>query len=220
MRAPRRDGPDGSSRGGGGRTPIFKNVPMIVVALLAPMAAIAGLGWVSRDFQVLSIFTGAIFARPIEQPLGPVVPYFAHVFLHGGFTHLLINGLALLSFGAAAARPFGESWTGRLFFLAFFFACGAAGAAVNQAVEWGSASPMVGASTALSGCLAAAGFVAGGQAMMLRYAASWAAINLVIAALSMMMDIPIAWAGHMGGLAAGVMLYPIILRLYLDRRLP
>lgn len=219
MRAQRRDGPGGSFRSGGGRTPVFKNVPFIVVALLVPMAAVMALGWLSRDFQFFSMMSGAIFARPTAQPLGPVFPYFAHVFLHGGFTHLLINGLALLSFGAAAARPFGENWRGRLVFLAFFFACGAAGAAVNQAVEWGSASPMVGASTALSGCLAAAGFVAGGQAMMVRYAATWAGINIVIAVVSMTANIPIAWAGHMGGLAAGVMLYPVVLRLYLDRRL-
>ncbi len=55
-----------------------------------------------------------------------------------------------MPFGAITARRFGA-----LAFFAFFLTCGAAGAAAHLAFNWGSPDPVIGASGAISGLMAA-----------------------------------------------------------------
>src|ERR1700733_15165084 len=81
--------------------------------------------------------------------LDRAVPFVSYIFLHGSLTHLLINCVWLVPFGAIVARRFG----GLLFFL-FFLVCGIAGAATYLAFNWGSNAPVVGASGAISGLMA------------------------------------------------------------------
>jgi membrane associated rhomboid family serine protease len=92
--------------------------------------------------------------------------FVSYAFIHGDVTHLLINVVWLLPFGTAVARRFG---TGR--FLAMFAATAAAGAAVHLVTHRGELLPMIGASAAISGFMAAAirfVFQAGGPLGMLR----------------------------------------------------
>jgi membrane associated rhomboid family serine protease len=72
------------------------------------------------------------------------------MFLHGGWAHLLGNGLFLWVFGNNV-----EDSMGRLRFLAFYLICGLAAAAAQTAIDPGSIVPMVGASGAISGVLGA-----------------------------------------------------------------
>ena len=65
--------------------------------------------------------------------------------------HLGINAVWLLAFGSAVARRFGP-----LRFLLFFAVTAAAGAAMHLATHYGELVPMVGASAAISGFMAAA----------------------------------------------------------------
>src|SRR5271165_106731 len=78
------------------------------------------------------------------------IPFVSYIFLHGNFTHLAINCIWLLPFGAITARRFGA-----LAFFAFFLLCGAIGITVHLAFHWGSTDPVVGASAAISGLMAA-----------------------------------------------------------------
>jgi membrane associated rhomboid family serine protease len=76
-------------------------------------------------------------------------------FLHGGFTHLLFNMLALYMFGPDIERLFGTR-----FFTLYYFACVVTAAITHLAVTaWMGAAPapMVGASGAVFGLLLAFG---------------------------------------------------------------
>jgi len=72
------------------------------------------------------------------------------LFLHGGWGHILGNGLFLWIFGDNV-----EDRMGRLRFLVFYLLCGLVAAAAQTFVAPASAIPMVGASGAISGVLGA-----------------------------------------------------------------
>lgn len=77
--------------------------------------------------------------------------FVSYGFIHGDLTHLGFNVLWFLPFGSAVARRFG---TAR--FLAFFAATAATGAAMHLLTHDHEFVPMIGASAAISGCMAAA----------------------------------------------------------------
>ena len=78
------------------------------------------------------------------------IPFVSYMGLHNDLTHLAINSLWLLAFGPIVARRFGG-----FLFLLFFLVCGVAGAATHLAFNWGSLVPVIGASGAISGLMAA-----------------------------------------------------------------
>src|SRR5580765_7899584 len=149
-----------------------------------------------------------------------VVPFLSYLGLHGSWTHLIINCLWLLAFGPIVARRFGN-----VLFLLFFLACGVAAALCYLALNWGSPVPVVGASGAISGLMAAAIRMLPGQApwvtqseaplapllsrQILVFSAIWAAINLLTALTGLGVGGEsglIAWQAHLGGFLAGLLL--------------
>lgn len=72
------------------------------------------------------------------------------MFLHGGWAHLLGNGLFLWIFGNNV-----EDSMGRFRFAVFYLLCGLVAAAAQIAIDPASIVPMVGASGAISGVLGA-----------------------------------------------------------------
>lgn len=207
MTVPRRDA----------RNPVFNDVPQAVIWLTAAIGLAGVAAELSEPFRQVAFEWGAFisvyaFDRPSVAPAA--APWFLHVFVHGNWTHLIMNVLGLLAFGAAAARPFGTGMKASLGFLAFFFACALAGAGAHWLSGPASQIPMVGASTGISGCLVAAGWARGGVRGMASMALPWLAINLVFAVLDTQMWIAIAWAAHIGGLVAGVILYPVFVALF------
>ena len=74
-----------------------------------------------------------------------------YALLHGGWPHLTLNSVWLLAFGSAVARRFG---TAR--FLGLFAVTALAGGLAHLATHFEDVAPMVGASAAVSGCMAAA----------------------------------------------------------------
>lgn len=145
------------------REPLF-NVPTVIVALLAVLAAIHGVRTVllteDQDLWVL-LYLAFIPARyDSSLVLGGVLPgglaadiwtFVSYSLLHGSWMHLGVNGVWLLAFGSALARRFGV-----LRFLAFFAVTAAAGAAMHLLTNAGSQAPMIGASASISGAMAAA----------------------------------------------------------------
>src|SRR5690606_34648841 len=71
--------------------------------------------------------------------------------IHADWTHFGVNAIWLLPFGSAVARRFG---TGR--FVIFFVVASAIGAAAHLATHPHDPAPMIGASAAISGTMAAA----------------------------------------------------------------
>jgi len=216
------------------RQPVFQ-APAIVLWLIGTLAAAHGLRMLVSDAraQDLVYAYGLVPARYsrafLESHMADpgtmwerAVPFVSYMGLHSDITHLVINCLWLLAFGPIVARR----WGGVLF-LVFFMVCGVAGAGAYLAVNWGSAVPVVGASGAISGLMAAAirmmppstapwmrGLSEQPLAplfsrQILMFSAVWGVINFLAA----MMDIGgdgqrglIAWQAHLGGFVAGLLL--------------
>jgi membrane associated rhomboid family serine protease len=139
------------------------NVPVVVLSLLAAMGLIHALtSFVSvdqaTDFLVLFAFIPARYDVKLLSELwwvpgwgAAVWTFLTYAFIHGNLMHLGFNGVWLLAFGTPVARRFGP-----LRFLIFFLFSAAVGAALHLAVHSGDRLPMVGASAAISGAMAAA----------------------------------------------------------------
>ncbi len=148
------------------------------------------------------------------------IPFVSHIFLHGDWPHVILNSLWLLAFGPIVARRFG----GALFIL-FFLVCGTAGAGAYLLFNWGSPDPVVGASGAVSGLMAAGlrlmpglfSWAIPGETRLapilsrpiLTFTASWLALNVVVGLIGagfLGSEGAIAWQAHLGGYFAGLLL--------------
>lgn len=164
------------------------------------------------------INAGNIFERSI--------PFVSYMFLHVDWTHLIINCVWLVPFGAMVTQRYGS-----FPFLLFFVICGVLGAAFHLAVNWGSTSPVIGASAAVSGLMAASFRLLpdGPQAPLqpiwskrvLLLSIVWICINAV-AGITGIGTGPgvhmVAWEAHMGGYFAGLLLAGPFDRLFWNPR--
>jgi membrane associated rhomboid family serine protease len=145
------------------REPIF-NIPAVVVAMLALMALIHAV----RTLLLTPDQSNAILWLFAFDPLrygGGVLPgdglpggfgaqiwtFVTYSLLHASWTHFGVNGIWFLAFGSAVARRFG---TAR--FIIFFAVTAAAGAIAHLFAYAGQNAPVIGASAAISGTMAAA----------------------------------------------------------------
>ncbi len=140
------------------REPIL-NVPAGVVVALAVLTIVhigmSRLTDVDDEFLVwvLAFIPARYTGLARELPGGPLASwtsFLTHQLVHGDVTHLLINCAWLLVFGSAVARRIGT-----MRFFLFAAICGIAGAVAFMLVRWGETVPMVGASGAISGLMAA-----------------------------------------------------------------
>ena len=204
------------------REPLFNALPGVVVLLSAIILAVQlaeslsfGRGGTVHAliYWAGALRTGAAVDAFPPAPLFGLSPYVLHVFVHAGWAHLLLNLGVLVAVGPAVRRPFGPGLRGDMGFLLFFFACAIGGALLHQITHLTEATTMAGASTAISGLIAAAGWVRGGRAGMYQLALPWLGLNLALALANFLVPIPIAWAGHVGGLLVGMFAYPAFVRL-------
>ncbi len=201
----------------------FAFIPLRLSFLLAPQRVLLAIGAASADQGRDDIVT-LLGASPLVY-LTPLT----YAFLHGGWTHLMINALTLAAFGAPVAQRLG---TGR--FLWFFVACAVAGALTHYALHPLDATPVVGASAAISGTMAAIvrfAFTPGArlghgamdgretriaslsqlgenrQAML--FLIVWFGANLLFGVFPEAMGStePIAWEAHLGGFLFGLLTF-------------
>jgi membrane associated rhomboid family serine protease len=143
--------------------PMF-NVPPVVVATVAVLVLVHALRMLvlTDDEDVRFLLTFAFIpARYDLHPVsGAVLPggfgadlwtFFTYAFLHADLLHIGLNLAWLLPFGTALARRFG-SWR----YVGFMLVVAAAGAFAHLATHAGAMVPMIGASAAISGAMAAA----------------------------------------------------------------
>jgi membrane associated rhomboid family serine protease len=155
------------------------NVPPVVIltlALLVVVHACRAFVLTPRadiEFLLEFAFIPARYDRALFAQVGAAGGWGADAWtfvtyslIHADVTHLGLNAIWLLAFGSAVARRFG-GWR----FAAFYVVTSAAGAALHLVTHAGELAPMVGASAAISGFMAAAirfVFQAGGPLGMLR----------------------------------------------------
>lgn len=142
--------------------PIF-NLPPVVAAISAMLVLVHLVRAVvdgDTDLQIL-LWLAFIPAR-YDPSLAGMLPvpggeaadfwtFVTYAFLHGDFVHLVVNLVWFLAFGSAVAWRFGA-----IRFAAFFAVTAAAGAGAHLLTHFGEIAPLVGASAAISGAMAAA----------------------------------------------------------------
>jgi membrane associated rhomboid family serine protease len=144
------------------REPVF-NIPSVVIAVLAVLAFIHAVRTLllseQQDIEFLLSFafiparydTAFVLDGALPGGGADVWTFVTYALIHADWVHLGVNAVWLLPFGSAVARRFGT-----LRFLAFFAVTAAAGAALHLATHAGEQFPMIGASAAISGTMAAA----------------------------------------------------------------
>jgi membrane associated rhomboid family serine protease len=141
--------------------PIF-NVPLVVIATASALILVhVGRMFLSDEQDIRFLLTFAFIParystdftdRSLPGGFGADLwTFFTYAFLHADLLHLGLNLAWLLPFGTALARRFGA-----LRYSAFMLVMSAAGALAHLAGHLGEAVPMIGASAAISGAMAAA----------------------------------------------------------------
>jgi membrane associated rhomboid family serine protease len=221
------------------------NVPGIVVALLVVLGLVQLLlslvlsAEQTTEFLLLFAFIPARYDASVLPDIAwpggwaaDIWTFVTYALIHADLSHLIFNAVWFLAFGSPVAQRFGP-----LRFAAFMAATAAAGAAAHLITHFGELLPMVGASAAISGAMAAAMrfvFQRGGPLGMWRdrEAASrvpaaplavclrdprvlafllvWFGVNTLFGVFSLGMggvDQAIAWQAHIGGFVAGLVAF-------------
>jgi membrane associated rhomboid family serine protease len=140
------------------------NVPAVVAATVAVLVFIEAIQAFilpePADVALLAWFAfipARYDSTPLVQGAYPggiaadVWTFVTYALLHGNWLHLGLNSVWLLAFGTPVARRFGAAR-----FLGLFAVAAAAGAIAHLVTHAGDPAPMVGASAAISGFMAAA----------------------------------------------------------------
>lgn len=218
------------------------NAPAVVLGLIAAFTAIHAIrSLLSVDADLWTLLTFAFIPARYIYPVGEfpgglgadVWTFVTHLFLHGSWMHLLVNCFWMLAFGTVVARRLGA--TG---FLILSAICGIAGVTLHLLVYWGELAPVIGASAAISGQMAAAlrimfagsgGLLAASrmdphylQPLSLRetfihrgalsFIIIWFGVNILFGVLSFGAGEggSIAWEAHIGGFVAGLLVFGLV----------
>jgi membrane associated rhomboid family serine protease len=159
-----------------------------------------------------------------------------YAFLHGSWTHVLLNCIWLVAFGPPIARRFGSAR-----FLLFMAVTAIASALAHWAISSMDFSPLIGVSGADSGLMGAAtrfmfqpGAPLGAfgstsrpqietipaaslrdvfvERRSLIFILIWLGTNFIFGAGAQALgfsEMPVAWVAHLGGFFAGLVLFPL-----------
>jgi membrane associated rhomboid family serine protease len=192
------------------------NVLALVYLWLLPAEGVQALAF---NFGVVAGFiTKAIPLDDFELLMPPVLTVFTYTFLHGNWLHLAGNMIFLWVFGDNI-----EAAMGHLRFLLFYLLCGAAGGLAHISADPASIVPLIGASGAVAGIVAAylmlhpwahvTVLVFG--LMTMRIHAYWllgAWIAWQVANVLLMTASEVSYWSHLGGLIAGALLVLVLRR--------
>ncbi len=180
-------------------------MPPVVKALL-----IANIG--TFTFQLLA---ASLASARLEQIFG-LIPYDVthhfflwqlgtYLFLHGGILHLALNMIALWMFGSEL-----ESYWGSERFTRFYFVTGIGAGVCSVLASWNSYIPIIGASGAIYGILAAYGILFPERTLLLYFIvpvkAKW--FVLILGLITFWSSLSMAGGGiahtaHLGGMLFG-----------------
>ena len=190
------------------RQPIF-NLPPATKTLVGLNLLVFALMVLLPDQAVDAVVALYGFA-PVRAFTGwtAVVDPVTYQFLHGSITHVAVNMLGLMAFGAGV-----EQRLGRWRFVAFYLLCGIAGAFTQFAVDPRSSEVMIGASAAISGVFGGILRLAVFRRGFWLLVVLWFVLNAVTGLAGVGSEgAPVAWVAHVGGFVTGLVLYPLFAR--------
>jgi membrane associated rhomboid family serine protease len=168
--------------------------------------------------MIPAVVSGQAFLPPDIVGVPAAATFLTSLFLHGDPFHLIGNLLFILVFADNI-----EDSMGHFRFIVFYLLCGAAGDAAHALVMPASEAPLIGASGAVSGIIAAylllhpkvkVWILLLGR-IPLRLTAAWIILAWVLVqgvSLVLGADDAIGWWAHLGGFAAGALLIPLFKR--------
>jgi len=212
----------------------FAFVPGRLTVACWPTSAIDLLNRARTDPAALAQARGMLSLRAASGGAG-LWTLLTYAFLHGSWTHVLLNTVWLFAFGPPVARRFGPAR------LVLFMAIAAVSSALAQ---WASAPmefvPLIGASGSVSGLMGAAtrfifrpgaplgstrcqradieavpadtllGIFAEPRARL--FLGLWLGSNFILGAFAQPLgvsDSPVAWVAHLGGFSSGLLLFAL-----------
>jgi len=194
-------------------------VGVFIAVHLSLMIAPRWLEAIFAKYAILHVW-GRIGLTRLEQIPSLVL----HGFLHGGWLHLISNSFMIIALGIASIRGAkllsirkGRPRSGVSAFFQLFFAGVILGALAQWLYWYLSGAPLgfeapraIGASGGASALFAAGGWALGGAKQMFKFALAWGFINFVMVLAEAYTGINLAWAAHLGGFAAGMILAPLL----------
>ena len=123
---------------------------LIIINVAVHVAEVRMLIDADGDEQVVIDFMETYALNPVDLAEGQVLGILTHMFLHGGFMHLLGNMIALWAFACSL-----EICLGSTCFLAFYMLWGVVAGLTESIASWGIDCPLVGASGAVAGLIGA-----------------------------------------------------------------
>lgn len=187
--------------------------PTATYLIIALCVGVFAYGEATETSRVLVEDYGYLPSRMAERGAEGYIGLVTHMFLHGGWLHLIVNMIVLWSFGRGL-----EPVMGAFRFVVLYLVAGVLAALAHGFVNDLSNVILIGASGAIAGVLGAAVVAAPRLPVifvifpMPLWIAVIALVALHVAAIMFDWDPEIAWHAHLAGLAAGALLYPLLRR--------
>lgn len=193
-------------------------MPWPVAVLAIVLVAVFLIEWSLGAVDEYAVQYGFIPAAMMQGGLSGIV---TALFIHGGWTHVLINTAFAVAFGSPLARRLGVGPVGGALFFLFFLICGVVGNAGFALVHPNGSAPVVGASGAIAGFYGAMSRLLAGPKPLpltarpvMALGAFWVLGNLVIGILKIDAGLgaaggSTAWEAHIAGYVAGLLLTPL-----------
>ncbi len=187
--------------------------PTATYLIMAICIAVFAYGEATHTSRMLVEDYGYLPSSLTERGAQGYIGLVTHMFLHGGWLHLIVNMIVLWSFGRSL-----EPVMGPVRFVVLYLVTGIIAALAHGFLNDQSNVILIGASGAIAGVLGAAVIAAPRLPVifvifpMPLWIAVIALVALHIAAIAFNWDPEIAWHAHLAGLAAGAVLYPLLRR--------
>ncbi|HDP97386.1 MAG TPA: rhomboid family intramembrane serine protease [Euryarchaeota archaeon] len=204
-------------------------VGVIISSLIYPLVRISSASLsISIGLFVIFLFEmidsrliNELAFSPLDlRDIGSSYTIFTSMFLHGGFGHIVFNVFILVLIGNLLEERIGSPK-----FLAIYIISGIGGGLVYALVNLGDNVGVIGASGAISGILGAIAILYPNQPFMLLFLSfrnipAWVMV-LIFLAMQMFIALSqtnIAWEAHIGGLATGILIAPLLMRISIEER--
>lgn len=187
--------------------------PTATYLIMAICIGVFAYGEATETSRVLVEDYGYLPSRLGEPGGAGYLGLVTHMFLHGGWLHLVVNMVVLWSFGRGL-----EPVMGSVRFVLLYLLAGVLAALAHGFVNAQANIILIGASGAIAGVVGAAAIAAPRLPVifvifpMPLWIAVIALVALHIAAIMFDWDPEIAWHAHLAGLAVGAILYPLLRR--------
>lgn len=199
---------------------VLANLAVLFLSVFQEIAK--GFPYMTIDWGLVPIrFTDALLSGSLPDIGYNILTLVTSTFLHGGFDHFFNNMALLIIMGILVEREFGSAR-----FLAIYLVSGLAGSFGHYLFHMVDYRPMIGASGAISGVMAAfviAVFCMGQRVTLLRllgvlFVGNWMLDQVVSIYVNSGARDGVAYFAHLGGFIGGLAISILLAKLLMKRK--